>query len=100
MSDEAREKCESELKKLRMMPAMSAEATVVRGYFGYAFGLALDQKESRQARISRKLVIFLEADHYGLEKVKERILEYLAVQSRVDKVKSAYSLLSRCSRCW
>lgn len=48
MSDEAREKCESELKKLRMMPAMSAEATVVRGYLDTPFGLALDQKESRQ----------------------------------------------------
>ena len=87
MSDEAREKCESELKKLRMMPAMSAEATVVRGYLDTLLALPWTKK-SRVSKNLKEASDILEADHYGLEKVKERILEYLAVQSRVDKVKA------------
>ena len=87
MSDEAREKCESELKKLRMMPAMSAEATVVRGYLDTLLALPWTKK-SRVSKNIKEASDILEADHYGLEKVKERILEYLAVQSRVDKVKA------------
>ena len=87
MSKEAREKCESELKKLKLMPPMSAEATVVRGYLDTMLGLPWKKK----SKVSKNLVQAsdtLEEDHYGLEKVKERILEYLAVQSRVDKLKS------------
>ena len=87
MSDEAREKCEGELKKLRMMPAMSAEATVVRGYLDTLLALPWTKK-SRVSKNIKEASDILEADHYGLEKVKERILEYLAVQSRVDKVKA------------
>lgn len=87
MSDEAREKCESELKKLRMMPAMSAEATVVRGYLDTLLSIPWTKK-SRVSKNIKEASDILEADHYGLEKVKERILEYLAVQSRVDKVKA------------
>ena len=87
MSDEAREKCEGELKKLRMMPAMSAEATVVRGYLDTLLALPWTKK-SRVSKNLKEASDILEADHYGLEKVKERILEYLAVQSRVDKVKA------------
>lgn len=87
MSDEAREKCEGELKKLRMMPAMSAEATVVRGYIDTLLALPWTKK-SRVSKNIKEASDILEADHYGLEKVKERILEYLAVQSRVDKVKA------------
>lgn len=87
MSDEAREKCEGELKKLRMMPAMSAEATVVRGYLDTLLALPWTNK-SRVSKNLKEASDILEADHYGLEKVKERILEYLAVQSRVDKVKA------------
>ena len=87
MSDEAREKCEGELKKLRMMPAMSAEATVVRGYLDTLLALPWTKK-SRVSKNLKEASDILEADHYGLEKVKERILEYLAIQSRVDKVKA------------
>ena len=87
MSDEAREKCESELKKLRMMPAMSAEATVVRGYLDTLLALPWTKK-SRVSKNIKEASDILEADHYGLEKVKERILEYLAGLPRVDKVKA------------
>lgn len=87
MSDEARAKAEDELKKLRLMPAMSAEATVVRGYLDTLLGLPWSQK-SRVSKNIKQASDILEQDHYGLEKVKERILEYLAVQSRVDKVKA------------
>ncbi len=88
MTREAMEKAEAELKKLRMMPPMSAEATVVRNYIDWL--LAVPWKES--SRVSKDLVKsqeVLDDDHYGLEKVKDRILEYLAVQKRVKKSKSA-----------
>lgn len=88
MSKEAREKADAELKKLRMMSPMSAEATVVRNYIDWL--LALPWKT--RTRISRNLPRaqkILDDDHYGLEKVKERILEYLAVQTRVKKPKAA-----------
>ena len=88
MSKEALEKAESELKKLKMMSPMSAEATVVRNYIDWL--LALPWKTS--SRISRDLSKsekVLDDDHYGLEKVKDRILEYLAVQKRVKKSKAA-----------
>ena len=88
MSAEARGKAENELKKLKMMSPMSAEATVVRNYIDWL--LAVPWK--KQSRISKDLVKaqkILDEDHYGLEKVKDRILEYLAVQQRVKKSKAA-----------
>ncbi len=87
MSEEAREKATGELKKLKMMPPMSAEATVVRGYLDTLLALPWTQK-SKVSKDLKKASDILEADHYGLEKVKERILEYLAVQARVDKLKA------------
>jgi ATP-dependent Lon protease len=88
MSREATEKAENELKKLKMMSPMSAEATVVRNYIDWL--LALPWKTG--TRISKDLTKaqkVLDDDHYGLEKVKDRILEYLAVQKRVKKSKAA-----------
>lgn len=86
MSTEAREKAESELKKLRMMSQMSAEATVVRNYIE----ALLEVPWKKRTRVSLDLdhaQQILDEDHYGLEKVKDRILEYLAVQKRVKKLK-------------
>lgn len=87
MSKEAEEKCLSELKKLKMMPPMSAESTVVRNYIDTLLELPW-KKKSRVSKDIAKADLILNADHYGLEKVKERILEYLAVQKRMDKLKS------------
>ena len=87
MPKEARTKAESELKKLRLMSPMSAEATVVRNYIETMVGLPWKKK----SKISNDLIKaqdVLDADHYGLDKVKERIVEYLAVQQRVDKLKA------------
>ncbi len=87
MTKEARIKAEAELRKLRLMSPMSAEATVVRNYIDALVALPWRKK----SKISKDLVVaeqVLETDHYGLEKVKERILEYLAVQQRVEKVKA------------
>ena len=86
MPKEAREKAESELKKLRMMSPMSAEATVVRNYVEWLVQVPW-KKRSRVLKDLAKAEAVLEADHYGLDKVKERILEYLAVQQRINKVK-------------
>jgi ATP-dependent Lon protease len=87
MPKEALEKAETELKKLKMMSPMSAEATVVRNYLDVLTGLPWKKKSKVSKDLSRAIEI-LEADHYGLEKVKERITEYLAVHQRVDKVKA------------
>src|SRR4249920_1338749 len=87
MPKEARLKAEAELKKLRLMSPMSAEATVVRNYIETLVGLPWKKKSKISSDLSRAETI-LEEDHYGLEKVKERIVEYLAVQQRVDKVKA------------
>ncbi|WP_027469383.1 endopeptidase La [Deefgea rivuli] len=87
MSKEAKEKTEAELKKLRMMSPMSAESTVVRNYVETMLGLPWKKK----TKISKDLAAaetVLDADHYGLDKVKERIVEYLAVQTRVEKLKA------------
>ncbi|PPE65882.1 endopeptidase La [Caldimonas caldifontis] len=87
MSKEARKKAEGELKKLKLMSPMSAEATVVRNYIDTLVNLPW----SKKSKVKHDLVHaeeVLNEDHYGLEKVKERILEYLAVQQRVDKVKA------------
>ena len=86
MSKEAEEKSLAELKKLKMMPPMSAESTVVRNYIDTLLELPW-KKKSRVSKDIAKADLVLDADHYGLEKVKERILEYLAVQKRVDKLK-------------
>jgi len=86
MTKEAREKAENELNKLRMMSPMSAEATVVRNYIDWMISVPW-KKRSKVRHDLAKAEAVLEADHYGLEKVKERILEYLAVQQRARKVK-------------
>ena len=85
-SKEAKEKAEAELKKLRNMSPMSAEATVVRNYLDWMLGIPW-KKRSRVNKDINKAEEILNADHYGLEKVKERILEYLAVQQRTKKIK-------------
>jgi ATP-dependent Lon protease len=84
---EARAKAEAEMKKLRLMSPMSAEATVVRNYIDVLVGLPWKKKTKINNNLKSAEEI-LEADHYGLEKVKERIVEYLAVQQRVDKMKA------------
>ena len=87
MPKEALAKAQGEMKKLKMMSPMSAEATVVRNYIDTLVGLPWKKK----TKISKDLAEaeqILDADHYGLEKVKERIIEYLAVQQRVDKLKA------------
>ncbi|NNF17229.1 MAG: endopeptidase La [Gammaproteobacteria bacterium] len=86
MSKEAKEKAGSELNKLKMMSPMSAEATVVRNYIDWLVK-APWKKRTKISRSLEKAETVLEQDHYGLEKVKERILEYLAVQQRVRKLK-------------
>jgi ATP-dependent Lon protease len=87
MPKEARDKAQNELKKLKMMSPMSAEATVVRNYIDTLVGLPWKKK----SKVNNDLVHaekVLADDHYGLDKIKERILEYLAVQQRVEKVKA------------
>ncbi len=85
-SKEAREKAESELKKLKSMSPMSAEATVSRNYLDWLLALPWGVKSRTKKDLGRAEQV-LDADHYGLEKVKERIVEYLAVQARSDKLK-------------
>ena len=87
MSKEAEESALSELKKLRLMQPMSAEATVIRGYLDTLLELPWKAK-SRMSTDLKHAAKVLDADHWGLEKVKERILEYLAVQKRVGKLKA------------
>jgi len=87
MPKEARKKAESELKKLRLMSPMSAEATVVRNYIDAIVSLPWRKKSKISTDLAQAEKV-LDEDHYGLEKVKERIVEYLAVQQRVDKVKA------------
>jgi ATP-dependent Lon protease len=86
LSKEAREKAQAELKKLRSMSPMSAEATVVRNYLDWLLSIPW-KKRSKISKDLKRAQQILDEDHYGLEKVKERILEYLAVQQRVDKMK-------------
>src|SRR6202521_4552752 len=87
MSKEAEAKAMTELKKLKMMSPMSAEATVVRNFIDTLLGLPWKKKSKINKDLSNAVKV-LDADHYGLEKVKERIVEYLAVQQRVDKLKA------------
>jgi ATP-dependent Lon protease len=84
---EARKKVDGELKKLKLMSPMSAEATVVRTYIDTAIGLPWRKKSTVNYSVPHAESV-LDNDHYGLEKVKERIVEYLAVQQRVDKLKA------------
>ncbi|MGF1742109.1 endopeptidase La [Vibrio profundum] len=86
MPEEAREKTEQELQKLKMMSPMSAEATVVRSYIDWMVGVPW-AKRSKVKKNLAKAEEILNEDHYGLERVKERILEYLAVQNRINKLK-------------
>jgi len=86
MSKEARSKATTELNRLKMMSPMSAEATVVRNYVDWLVNVPW-KKRTRTGRDLGKAEAVLESDHYGLEKVKERIVEYLAVQTRVKKLK-------------
>ena len=87
MPQEARKKAEAELKKLKLMSPMSAEATVVRNFLDVLVGLPWHKKTKIKHDLANAEDV-LNADHFGLEKVKDRILEYLAVQQRVDKVKA------------
>ncbi|MBH0238897.1 endopeptidase La [Methylobrevis albus] len=86
LSKEARDKANGELKKLRQMSPMSAEATVVRNYLDWLLGIPWKNRSRSKINLEFAEQV-LAADHYGLEKVKERIVEYLAVQSRANKLK-------------
>jgi len=86
MSKEAKEKATSEMNKLKMMSPMSAEATVVRNYIDWLVGVPWKKRSKIRHDLTAAEAV-LEEDHYGLDKVKERILEYLAVQQRVKKLK-------------
>ncbi len=86
LSKEANDKCTSEIKKLKNMSPMSAEATVIRNYLDWVMSIPWNNPDQISQNISKASTI-LENDHYGLEKVKERILEYLAVQKRINKLK-------------
>lgn len=86
MSKEAKTKAKAELNKLKLMSPMSAEATVVRNYIDWMISVPW-KKKTKVTRVLKDAEQVLESEHYGLEKVKERILEYLAVQQRVNKLK-------------
>ena len=86
MPTDVREKVENELQKLKMMSAMSAEATVVRSYVEWMLQVPWHKRTKVKKDIAKAQQV-LDADHYGLERVKERILEYLAVQARLNKIK-------------
>src|SRR6058998_1405168 len=85
LSKEAREKAQHELKKLRQMSPMSAEATVVRNYLDWLLSIPWNKKSKVKKDLEAAQAV-LDADHYGLEKVKDRIVEYLAVQTRANKL--------------
>ena len=86
LTKEAKDKCTSEIKKLKNMSPMSAEATVIRNYLDWIMSIPWNNPDQISQNINKASSI-LENDHYGLEKVKERILEYLAVQKRTNKLK-------------
>ena len=86
LSKEAKEKCATEIKKLKNMSPMSAEATVIRNYLDWVMSIPWNNPDQISQNINKASTI-LENDHYGLDKVKERILEYLAVQKRTNKLK-------------
>ena len=98
MPTEAKEKAQTELNKLKNMAPMSAEATVVRSFVDWMLNIPW----SKRSRVRKDLAAaqeILDADHYGLTEVKERIIEYLAVQNRVSKSKSPVLCLGGSSRC-
>ena len=86
LSKEAREKADAEMKKLRQMSPMSAEATVVRNYLDWLLGIPWNKKSKIKTDLNNAEKV-LDLDHFGLDKVKERIIEYLAVQARASKIK-------------
>ena len=86
MPKEVEKKCMAELKKLKNMSPMSAEATVVRNYLDWMTDLPWYKKNQVDIDLKKALAV-LDADHFGLEKVKERIIEFLAVQKRMEKIK-------------
>ncbi len=88
LSKEARAKANSELKKLKTMQPMSAEATVIRNYLDVLLGLPWGKKSKLKRDIAAAQAV-LDADHYALDKVKDRIVEYLAVQARTNQLKGA-----------
>ena len=87
MPNDAKEKVNTELNKFKLMPPMSAEASVVRGYIEWMTSIPWKKKSKIKTDIKASMDI-LEEDHYGLEEVKERIVEYLAVQKRVKSMKA------------
>jgi len=97
LSKEAREKAMGELKKLRSMSPMSAESTVVRNYLDWILSIPWKKpsKIKKDIRLAKKV---LDDDHFGLEKVKDRILEYLAVQQRMNKIKGRQDLARQVGR--
>tara|TARA_B100000579_G_C22845114_1_gene863874 strand:- start:508 stop:2901 length:2394 start_codon:yes stop_codon:yes gene_type:complete len=86
LTSEAKEKCKNELKKLKNMSPMSAEATVIRNYLDWVLTIPWSNPSQVSKNINKAKTI-LENDHYGLDKVKDRIIEYLAVQKRINKIK-------------
>ena len=86
MPKDVEKKCMAELKKLKNMSPMSAEATVVRNYLDWMTDLPWYKKSQVDIDLKKALAV-LDADHFGLEKVKERIIEFLAVQKRIQKLK-------------
>ena len=99
MPEEAKTKASAELSKLKMMSPMSAEATVVRSYIDWLTQVPWKQR----SKVKKNLALaeeILNSDHYGLDKVKERILEYLAVQQRVNKLKGPILCLVGPTGCW
>ena len=97
MPKDAKDKARAELSKLKMMSPMSAEATVVRSYLDWLVGVPWSKK-SRVRRDLAEAQRILDEDHYGLEEVKERIIEYLAVQARVKKVRGSVLWPGRATR--
>ena len=86
MPKDVEKKCMAELKKLKNMSPMSAEATVIRNYLDWMIDLPWFKKSEVAIDLKKALAV-LDSDHFGLEKVKERIIEFLAVQKRMEKIK-------------
>ena len=89
MPKDVEKKCMAELKKLKNMSPMSAEATVIRNYLDWMTDLPWYKKSEVDIDLKKALTV-LDADHFGLEKVKERIIEFLAVQKRMEKLKDQF----------
>ena len=98
LSDEAKEMAEKELHKLKLMPSMSSEANVVRNYIDWLLCMPWAEKTEDNFDLEKAEKV-LNAQHYGLEKVKERIIEYLAVAQQVGKMKGPIICSGRTSGC-